>query len=356
MSRSLRIAALVVSGAILLAAFALAVSGYVYSREMAIDTRRGVNEAGYVRIGGIDQWVQIRGDDRRNPVLLWLNGGPGFSTISGTRLVRDWEKRFTVVMWDQRGEGRTFLSTGAKRSAPMTIDRMTQDGIELSEYLRRHLHKDKIILFGHSWGTVLGVGMVKRRPDLFSVYVATGQVTNEQAMMARTYPRLLARARALGNRRAERELLAAGPPPYGDWRQSKAWLIWSNNLDPGRLEWPHTAGRPWAAVQSQFGQLLELPGEAFNVATMMPTLMSVNVPALGSRFEAPVVFIQGTEDLDVGTDLVRAYFDGLTAPHKELVLLQGDGHLALFRDRDRFLAALVEHVRPLAVETDAPAD
>jgi pimeloyl-ACP methyl ester carboxylesterase len=355
MPRFLQVATLAVSAVILLAGAALAVSGCHYSREMAIDRQRGIDEAGYVRIGGIDQWIQIRGDDRRNPVLLWLNGGPGFSTISGTRLVRDWEKHFTVVMWDQRGEGRTYLRTGAKGSGPMTVDRMTEDGIEVAEYLRRRLHKSKIILFGHSWGTVLGVGMAKRRPDLFAVYVATGQVTNEQAMMAATYPRVLARARALGNRKAEQDLLAAGPPPYRDWRRSKAWLIWSNNLDPGRLEWPRTAGLPWALIQSRLGLLREIPGEAFNVSVMMPTLMGVDVPALGDRFEVPIVFIQGTEDLNVGTDLVRSYFDSLSAPRKELVLLHGDGHLALFRDRDRFLSALVEHVRPLAADSSLPA-
>jgi dipeptidyl aminopeptidase/acylaminoacyl peptidase len=39
-------------------------------------TRR-VEEAAFVRIGGIEQWVTIRGDDDRKPVLLLLHGGPG---------------------------------------------------------------------------------------------------------------------------------------------------------------------------------------------------------------------------------------------------------------------------------------
>jgi hypothetical protein len=42
-----------------------------------IVTPNGVERLEKVRIGGIDQWVSIRGTDRRNPVLLYVYGGPG---------------------------------------------------------------------------------------------------------------------------------------------------------------------------------------------------------------------------------------------------------------------------------------
>src|SRR5262245_40674863 len=77
----------------------------------------GVTEEGYVRIGGIDQWIQIRGAHRENPVVLWLNGGPGFSTIPSTSAYSRWEEAFTVVMWDQRGEGKTFERSGRSVAA-----------------------------------------------------------------------------------------------------------------------------------------------------------------------------------------------------------------------------------------------
>ncbi len=58
-------------GVLILAAAAAAGLSYVsYTNHMRVDTAKGIDEAGYVRIGGIDQWVQIRGDDRGNPVLL----------------------------------------------------------------------------------------------------------------------------------------------------------------------------------------------------------------------------------------------------------------------------------------------
>lgn len=355
MSEFLRIAARVIVAVLALLSAILAFSAYRYSREMAIDTSHGVNESGYVRIGGIDQWVQIRGDDRANPVLLWLNGGPGFSTISSTRLFRSWEKQFTIVMWDQRGEGRTFQKSGPERTGPMTIVRMTEDGIELAEYLRGHLHKEKIALLGHSWGSILGVRMVKERPDLFAAYVGTGQVTDEAAMMVASYPLLRARARSLGNQAADSQLAAAGPPPYDPPERSLTWMIWSNDLDPGQLKQPTTAALPWAIVENRLAQRSERAGMEYSQRSMYRALLQVNLLALGNKFEVPVIFVQGSDDLVVVTALVKDYFDSISAPHKDFVLLRGDGHLALFRDREAFLAALVHVVRPLLVGSDSSA-
>src|SRR3954463_4840927 len=108
MKKFLLLSLKIVGALLLIVAAVLAFGAWQYNRQMAINTPNGINEAGYVRIGGIDQWVQIRGQDRGNPVLLWLNGGPGGSTIQMTYFFRDWEKHFTLVMWDQRGEGKTF--------------------------------------------------------------------------------------------------------------------------------------------------------------------------------------------------------------------------------------------------------
>lgn len=336
-------------GFILVAGCVLGVSAFVYSHEMAIDTSKGIDEASFVRIGGIDQWVQIRGDDRNNPVLLILNGGPGFSTISATPLFRKWEKHFTVVMWDQRGEGRTFLKSGAGGSGEMTIERMTADGNEVSEYLRQHLKKEKIIALGFSWGSILGIGMVQRRPELFYAYVGTGQVTDERAMMRASYPLLLEKLRAAGNKQAVKDLEAAGPPPWNPLEKALAWLIWSNAADPGEVKWPRTLGLPWALIERDWQQRKESSGMAFTQQAMVQILLTASIRPYGNDFKLPVIFIQGSEDLAVVTPLVKAYAGQITAPSKDYVELKGQGHAAMFRDRDEFLQTLIEHVRPIAM-------
>src|ERR1022692_2290817 len=100
---------------------------------------RAINEEMFVRIGGIEQWITIKGSDSANPVILVLHGGPGdaLSPVADS-MFAGWDKDFTMVQWDQPGAGRTYGKTGSAVDATMTMERMTQDGIEVSEYLTRH--------------------------------------------------------------------------------------------------------------------------------------------------------------------------------------------------------------------------
>ena len=100
--------------------------------------------------------------------------------------------------------GRTLGKNGAALAPTITIDRMTQDGIELAELLRKTLQKDKVVLVGHSWGSTLGVFMAKARPELFYAFVGTGQVADPGRNYEVAYGELLKRGRALGDQHAIR--------------------------------------------------------------------------------------------------------------------------------------------------------
>src|SRR5687768_3241099 len=130
------------------------------ARDYAIVGANPVDEGRYVALGGVEQWITIRGEDRSNPVVLFLHGGPGDATNPWSYAVfRPWLKHFTVVQWDQRGAGRTLGRNGSSSARSVTIPRLTQDGIQLAELLRATLQKEKIIIVGHSWGSILGTYM-----------------------------------------------------------------------------------------------------------------------------------------------------------------------------------------------------
>jgi proline iminopeptidase len=152
----------------------------VIAEARRIVNSRGIERLETVRIGGIEQWVSIRGTDKRNPVLLLIHGGPGYVSIPMSWwFSRDWEEYFTVVQWDQRGAGKTYLMNDPNSVAPtLTLERMVADTEEMIRWARNELGKEKIFIIGHSWGSYLGLEVAKRHPDWLYAYIGVGQLTN----------------------------------------------------------------------------------------------------------------------------------------------------------------------------------
>src|SRR5262245_10928819 len=173
-----------------------------------------IAEARYQTIGGAEQWITIRGANAANPVLLFLHGGPGDIQSPLSDIYQPLEQNFVLVQWDQRGAGRTLARAG--RQQPVSLEQLTRDGIELAEYLRSYLHATSLTLVGHSWGSYLGVHIVKRRPDLFRAFIGTGQVVRWVDIVSAEYRFTLDRARASGNQAAIVDLERLGGPPRDD--------------------------------------------------------------------------------------------------------------------------------------------
>lgn len=333
-----------------------------YRRQMSIDTGRGMEEAGFVTLGGLPQYVQIRGRDRANPVLLLLNGGPGFTMLPSTYAFRQWEKEYTLVMWDYRGEGKTYEHSGPAAQGTMSLDRIARDGVELADYLRGKLPGTRVVVVGHSFGALLGVHMVHLQPESFAAYVGTGQLVDQQRGAAASYPLLIERAKELGNEQALAELRAAGSPPYGgDLSEWIPLLVWAQSLDPpGAERLPVRPGNLWNRariyLQRWLGPREVAPGVTaatqFAMFSLWPDILSRDLAEAGRDFNLPVVMIQGTEDLSTATSVAKHYFDLIEAPSKRYVSREGRGHLTMYREPMAFLDALNRHVRQFAVVSD----
>ena len=164
----------------LLAAVIIAAASYRSYRQhqlaeaLVVSSANGIDEQRFVEANGIEHWVTIRGVDRRNPIIFFVHGGPGEVVSFVPSATQAWEQDFTVVHWDQRGAGRTF-SRNSRPPADLSLAQMTDDGIEIVQWVAQHLGQPQVILVGHSWGSILGEHMVFARPELFAAYVGTGQ-------------------------------------------------------------------------------------------------------------------------------------------------------------------------------------
>lgn len=317
---------------------------------LAIDPKTGIDETMFVTLGGVPQWIQIRGDDRKNPVLLFVHGGPGGTVSPVSILFRPWEKYFTVVMWDQRDAGKTFARNGADQN--MSLPRVSQDGIELAQFLCHHLGKRKIIVLGHSWGTMVGLGMVVKRPDLFSAYVGTGQVVSIAEKEPVIYARAMERLRAAHDEDGIRTLSASGAPPYHSEDQMRVERSLSERTDiaserhilrdllpvglsaPGWSLWDLY----WSLQASDYAEDATFDADA-----------SYDARKFGMDVPLPIFIINGALDHITPTDLAKSYFDKVHAPLKQFVVLQDAGHSAVLTEPDVFLRELVTRVRPVAM-------
>src|SRR5580692_47212 len=318
--------------------------------QYTINSATGIDEEAFVQIGGIQQWMTIRGQGRANPVLLLLHGGPGDVTNPWTfAMFAPWEEHFTVVHWDQRGAGKTFGRNGPAIGPTMTINQMVQDEIEVADYMLHHLNKKKIIVVAHSFGSVIGLAMVRARPDLFYAYVGTGQVADETRNYYAAYDALMQKARAVGNQEAIADLTRVGPPPYKSADGYRAQWKWANKFEGADVFLYSRLGLTLVAPGSSVRDLnMSDDGQALSGDRLVSQATSQTSAGLGLDFAIPMFFFQGAEDFTTPTARAHQYLNALKAPQKAFVPIEGGGHFAVFMKPDLFLKELIARVRPLA--------
>ena len=321
------------------------------ARALVIDTPNGIVEQRFIKVAGLDQWIQIRGEDRDNPVLLVLHGGPGWPNAVFTLPLRSWERHFTVVQWDHRGAGKTLGRNGKAGSGEMTFDCRVADAVEVIEFLRRHLGTDKVIVLAESMGTLTGTPLVKHRPDLVHALVVTDLYVAMVANEARKYQLTLERVRAAGNAKGVAALEEIGADPtrwdLAAWNTNMAWAFKTNlptpNLDR-RLLFLLALTSPLYTLRDLYSLFV---GFQWSTAQMFEELMAYDAWRLGTRFEVPFFLFQGEHDVVTLTTLAEEYFEEVEAPTKGLALIPDAGHFAAFTQPERFLAELLARVRPL---------
>jgi pimeloyl-ACP methyl ester carboxylesterase len=307
-----------------------------------------IAEIGYRRLGGLDQWVMIRGENLANPPLIFLHGGPGFSELRFFRHCNaPLEKSFTVVYWDQRGTGKSFDREIPKSS--MTVEQFIADLDELVDAVCTRLEKTRVVIFGHSWGSALGVLYAARFPEKVAAYVGSGQIGDWAAGESSSYAFALAEAQRLDHRNALEELRAMGPPPYSAsslWKE-RTWLQRFDGQMGPRALW--NLGR--IILGGTEYSILDLPnlmrGWRFSLDAMWTEVSRLNLMKMVPALQMPVFFFLGRRDHFVPAETSVAYFDLLTAPSKKLVWFEASAHEPFVDEPAKFNTAMVELLRPV---------
>lgn len=322
-----------------------------------IVTPEGVERLQKVRIGGIDQWVTVRGLDRRNPVLLMLHGGPGFVSMpTSWYFQRGWEEYFTVVQWDQRGAGKTYVENDPATVAPtMTPERMIADAEEMVAWARKEFGKDKIFLLGHSWGSFLGLSVAQRHPEWLHAYIGIGQATNAPESERRGWRFAMERAQRAGNQEAVQELQSIAPYAEGDGPIAskdlgiqRKWLGFYGGAVYGR-----TGGDAEAAAIALSPEYtdedvrLVWTANEFSEDKLLAGVLEVDFSDV-TRLDCPMLLFAGRHDYNVSSSVAAEWFERLTAPSKTLVWFEHSAHEVMNEEPGKTLLSLVNHARPIA--------
>jgi pimeloyl-ACP methyl ester carboxylesterase len=307
-----------------------------------------------VRIGGVDQWIEIRAWSPDRPVLLSIPGGPGQSDLALSRpTLGTLAKDFVVVSWDQRGIGKAYPSFDPAR---ITTEQAVADAIELTNYLRRRFDERRIYLFGESGGSVIGVLAVQRRPELYHAWIGSGQMVDPQETDRRIYRDLLAHAARNDDGKLAGKLQALGPPPYHDVFGYGYVLTQYEKLE-GDYDPPPTytdalersgvgffgmRGSEYALVD----KLNVLRGLIDTFGTLYPQWQSIDLRRTAERLQVPVYLFTGSHELAARRDLADEWFRALQAPAKRLYSYQDAGHATAFEHFRDFHRIMLDTIVP----------
>ena len=281
-----------------------------------------------VHIGGIDQFILIRGHDKGNPLLLFLHGGPGsIETPFAYKFQRDLEEHFIIVNWDQRGAGKSYSKKIPKES--MTIDQFILDAHELIQLLLNRFNQKKLFLVGHSWGSILGTLVVSRYPELIQAYVGIGQVVNILENEKVSYQYTIDQAKERGNKKALKQLKKLEPYPEMNINEIKAlrkqrkWLTkFGGVIHNGTSWWPYIKIALASPEYSLKDMIKFIGGLKFSIETMWAQMFEIDFPKQIPELKVPVYICMGRFDYNTPFELAEKYFNQLKAPKKSLFVLR----------------------------------
>lgn len=308
-----------------------------------ISSPNGIAALEQTELNGQPQWLLLRGEDVSRPVLLFVHGGPGFAEMwLAHHTMRELEKHFVCVNWDQAGAGKSFSPT--PRPETMTIGRFVEDTIALIETLRRRFGQRKVLLVGHSWGSMLAMKVAARRPDLLHAVVGVAQVVHMQRNEASSYRYVLEKARADRIRRAIRALERIGPPPYrkGDVFVQRRWLSRYRG-DTWSIDVPGVLSIGLGATEYSIGDFVGfLKGARYTNLAVWDELMAVDLLREIPALSVPVAFLLGRHDRTAWFELAEELHASLRAPSKEIVWFEDSAHMPNVEEPEKFQRTLIE--------------
>ena len=297
-------------------------------------TKYALDSKETIKLGGVMQSIRIRTTDPTLPVLLFLHGGPGVCDRHWVlRDQSDLAEVATMVCWDQRGAGLSYDKKAD--TSVMTVSRMVEDAAELVELLCERFHKQKVIIVGHSWGSLLGTLLAYRFPECIAAYIGMGQFVEGDRNEKMSYDFVMGVARERGDKKALDALARIGEPVKGHYRSIDDLMVQRDLMTKYGGGGYKESGSLMSSMvipllKSPEYKLLDLIGYsngAFSsLAALWDEVVEADLITDIKSLSMPVYLTEGRHDQNTPPSLAKEWFDALAAPHKEWIWFEESAH------------------------------
>lgn len=302
----------------------------------------------FIAINGIDHFVTTYSTNENNEVVIYVHGGPLQPDTSLSHiLAKSMSDKYTLVFYSQRGCGRTYYKNKKidKNNDTATFDNLICDLDELVKWAKDKYHKDKIILMGHSYGTLIGIHYTSKHPENIIQYVGIGQFVNMKASLADVNDLI-------------NETVDKNNPRYENYKKAYDALCKDFSIENigqvqllGRRVLPAPKD---AIINNDYMKGLFKSGnysindlrwqlicinfkKYFYLARhLIDKMINTNLKEDITSLEVPVVFITGVYDTACTLKQVEAYNSLLSAPSKSIISLEHHGHTPHYIEPDMF--------------------
>lgn len=323
----------------------------------SISSENGIQESAYIDVNGIKQYVQIRGENRENPVMIFIHGGPaGPMGYVSSYYQRELESDFTIINYDQRGCGRTYFANNNSYEAD--IDTLIADLDGIVEYSKNRFGNDKVVIVGHSWGTVIGSIYIQKYPEKVSSYIGVSQITKLYENKLNVAREVLKSDQIKGtdDEKALTELVKRMETVSNYDEMSlddlsrlvsinAKYMLCNGEMSGLKQIWTGMTSSEMSLYDMKWF-MIQMNTESFfenNKALMEYAFFGFDISQLSQSYEVPVYYIAGEADYSVCQNDVKQYYDKIKAPDKGFYMLDNTGH-SLFMDNPQLYCDTVKDI------------
>lgn len=342
---------------ILIGVLSVFILRFINSKRIKIETENGIQESTYIDIDGMKQYIQIRGENIENPVMIFIHGGPASPMgYVSAYYQKGLESELTMINYDQRGCGRTYYANGC--NANSNIELLINDLHVIVTYAKERFGKENVIIAGHSWGTVIGTIYVQKYPENVSCYIGISQITNlykNKLNVARTAlenEKMKGTADEIKLERLIERMSKAGG--YDDMSLDDLCQLVSLTSKYIACEGEMSGvGQMIAGITSPDMSLddikwfmLQMNTQKFfaqNKEIMEYAFFGFDVSMLSTTYDVPVYYIAGKGDYAVCQQDAEAYYESIKAPDKAFYWIDNAGH-SMFMDNPKLYCDTVKDI------------